>query len=292
MARQKTALEDALSAVGGWWYRGEAHIVEVNMGPLGTLVPPLPDEKLKVVAFDGFEQYRLTRGVRSAAHELCDLSEDGSDDRICKFARRHGPLLDIEPWARGVKANKIDPETVETLPICSDEDVAEDASDVLEFRRWCHRTGDPHPARYVVWACRRIVPSLWGVKRFAVPEPTALYRWAAIKMANLRRELQAGSLSAGTERWLSARLGETHLHYAGQEGRLHIRATTQLAYLTAQLILDGADKKPIRRLCPTCGHWFSATHANQRYCSSTCKDTLNKRKYRSRLQHRQPGEED
>lgn len=316
MPERRIALTAVLSSVNGRWYRGSARVVDVDMGPLSLEIPDLPNEVVRVVEFDDLEEYLLSRSGAAAALELCDIAEDSSEDKIVRFARRHGPLLDVVPWALEIEPKGSPQNPRERTAIWTEPEVRHDPSDMLDFRRWCHRNGEARAARYIPWACRQLQADwnsrsqeehktlampprrrgtpqpLWAADRFVVPEPVALYMWAAARMAALRYELAHGCLSAESERWLGARLGETHLQFDAKKGWLRIRAKTQLSYVAAQMLLDKALQQPLRRLCPNCGNWFSATRANQQYCSLTCKETFNKRNYRKRQRAHQTVEED
>ncbi len=90
--------------------------------------------------------------------------------------------------------------------------------DVVDLINWCRSNGYHDAADYVQWALQ-----LWWEGQHValwLPEPIALYHWAAHRLRRLSRELAEDRLSPESLQWLAARLNETRLTFTGRAGEL------------------------------------------------------------------------
>lgn len=302
---------DMQAIIGGWWPRGRGTLDEigrvvslddVHQTGIGAYVLAFrtvgAEGSVKVIRFRPESGYPLNaRNARAAGLALQRLAEHPTDQNIADFVSRFGPLLNFGEWVSRIQMHRMTTVKGRRLigPLHWDtryEGSVHYGSDALQFAEWCDETGDHEAAAYVRWAWR-VVPQCPELGPGVFPEPVSFYVWAAGQLARLRRDLELQRedrsknrpirpLSESARTWLVSRLDDTRLHLSEQPGKLVMRATSLLAYLTAITYLEVFTETNAWRACGHCGNDFQPDRGQQRYCASSCREAAQKQRHRQR----------
>jgi hypothetical protein len=247
---------------------------------------------LLLVEFAAQSTYPMRSRGRAAARALRQLAGDPAPEQVADFVRSFGPLLYYSQWvSAAVNAG-----------VPGDE--LGRPGDCVLFQDW---------ARHHAPGVDRYLHLTWLTEEHEVrrlPEPVALYPWAAEYLLRLEAEGRRGHLSQEVEVWLSARLGEmrlsipnrssdrvtrgwfdllstgdaasaSHAQASRRDGvRVTIEASTLIAYLAVSTLLDTTGSSAEYRACGWCGEVFEVTDARQRFCTPQHADSHRKRRKR------------